>query len=328
MVTGAEADIVYTDEAGGDAGVVPWADGDFAIGEENTWSLKVRDDVPAVRDCFVYIDGTEFGGVVDDIETSSGKAGKTISGRTWHGMLGTLVVCPPAGQAHAVLSGEANGCIARILELSGAGEPFAASGEDSGIEVARWQAPRYCTAYEALTRMLAAGGARLSISFSRGTATLSAVDAGAERRWSDTAGFDLKRVRPVNHLVCLGKGELEARTVVHLYADSQGRVSRTQSIFGRAHMAETYELSQAEDEAELVEKGTAKLEEMQGSDEADMDDLPGGGYALGQVLTAHDVDRGVAVEKTVVKAIARVSGRSVRVEYQAGDPDEPGDEAA
>lgn len=323
-----QPDVIRTDERGVDAGVIGAASGDFAIGEENTWSLTVPDADAPGRDCFVYVDGTEFGGVVDDIETTSGRAGTTVSGRTWHGMLATLVTCPPAGQAHAVLSGEANACIARILSLSGAGAPFSASGEDSGLTVPSTRLPRYCDAYEAMRRVCRAAGASLSVSYSRGACALSAVPAGDSSRYSDTAGFTLRRIRPVNHLVCLGSGEMEQRAVVHLYADAQGRVSREQSIFGAGHMADVYELSNAEDEAELVSKGTEELLSRQAADEVDMDDLPDAGYRLGQVVTAYDEDRGVSASRTVTKMIARVRGRSVRVEYQVGEVEEDEGEPA
>ena len=59
--------------------------------------------------------------------------------------------------------------------------------------------------------------------------------------------------------------------MVHLYADAQGRVSREQSIFGAAHMADVYELSNAADEAELVEAGTGQLESLQSPDTAEVD---------------------------------------------------------
>lgn len=321
-------DLIRTDELGADVGVISAASGDFAIGEENTWSLVVPDSEAPGRDCYVYLDGTEFGGVVDDVETTSGRAGTTVSGRTWHGMLASLVTCPPAGQAHAVLSGEANACIARVLSLSGAGAPFSASDGGSGLTVPTTQLPRYCDAYEAMRRLCRAAGASLSASYSSGACVLSAVPAGDSSRYSDTAGFTLRRIRPVNHLVCLGSGEMEQRAVVHLYADAQGRVSREQSIFGAGHMADVYELSNAEDEAELVSKGTEELLSRQAADEVDMDDLPDAGYRLGQVVTAYDEDRGVSASRTVTKMIARVRGRSVRVEYQVGEVEEDEGEPA
>ena len=44
-------DLIRTDELGADVGVISAASGDFAIGEENTWSLVVPDSEAPGRDC-------------------------------------------------------------------------------------------------------------------------------------------------------------------------------------------------------------------------------------------------------------------------------------
>ncbi|MFR5827828.1 MAG: Gp37-like protein [Adlercreutzia equolifaciens] len=72
----------------------------------------------------------------------------------------------------------------------------------------------------------------------------------------------LRQWRCTNHLVCLGVGELAARTVVHLYADAAGNVGKTQTLFGADEITEKYDYSNAE-AAELEEKGAEKLREMQ-----------------------------------------------------------------
>lgn len=325
---GMTADIVYTDAAGEDVGMVDSAEGDFSVGEENTWQLTVSDAYPLSQGCFVYIDGTEFGGVVDDIETESRGGTLTVSGRTWHGILASRIVCPPAGESHAVLSGDANACIAEMLELCGAGDPFAAASAESGIEVDGYTVPRYCDAYAALAGMLASAGASLSVSYRRGSCTLGAVPAEPASAYSEDIGLILTRKRAVNHLVCLGSGELAARTVVHLYADAQGRVSREQSIFGAAHMAEVYELSNAADETKLVEAGTEQLESLQSPDTAEIDGELSGEYRIGQTVTARDERRGASAEETVTQLIARVSGRTVAVESKVGGAAEPSEEPA
>ena len=191
-------------------------------------------------------------------------AGNSISyaGRTWHGVLAGKVLCPPEGSSHYTASGEANAAIAAMLAACPVGEPFAVSNADSGLTVPATRMPRYCTLYEALRRAMRAAGARLSIAATQAGVELAAVGV---RDWGDAmepgrASFSATRVhRPVNHLVVLGKGEMEARRVVHLYADVSGRVSGTQTLFGVDERAEVYELS-SEEGAELESKAHEKLE--------------------------------------------------------------------
>ena len=64
--------------------------------------------------------------------------------------------------------------------------------------------------------------------------------------------------RGTNHLICLGKGELKDRLVIHLYIDDQGNISQTQYFFGINEIAEIYDSSGSEYE-DLLKNGTEKL---------------------------------------------------------------------
>lgn len=311
-------ELIYTDEAGIDRGMLLTASGDFAVGEENTWSLNIPDPAPISDGCYVYIDGTEFGGVVDNIETDTGAGYSTYSGRTLQGILATNIVCPPAGADYLELSGEANACIAAVLAAVGLGAPFEADAGDSGIAVGH-RFDRFCDAYNGLRAMLAASGARLRIRFRSARVMLSA------ERIRDLTGFDsalhrmtVKRERAYNHLVCLGAGELRDRAVVHLYADDEGNVSREQSIFGAAHMAKVYDYSNAAED-ELVESGTKELESLQTSDSVDLVDELAGDYEIGDVAGARYEPTGATVTEEVSGKIARVSGRTCTIEYKTGE---------
>lgn len=310
-------DLIYTDEAGIDRGMLLTASGDFSIGEENTWSLTVPDPSPLSRGCYVYIDGTEFGGIVDDVETDTGSGSSTYSGRTLQGVLATNIICPPDGEDYLEVSGDANACIASVLSAIGLGAPFEARAGASGISV-RHTFDRFCDAYSGLRSMLSSSGARLMIKFKAARATVSAEPM------RDATGFDsalhrmtAKRSRAYNHLVCLGTGELRDRVVVHLYADERGKVSREQSIFGAGHMAKVYDYSNA-GEDELVESGTKELLGLQVSESVDLMDELQGDFEVGDVVGARYEPTGATVTEEVTGKIARVSGRHCTVEYKTG----------
>lgn len=319
-VSGLEADIIYTDEDGNDIGTIESSEGDFSVGRENSWKLSVPNRYRIDQGCYVYIDGSEFGGVVDGIETSSASSSSSYSGRTWSGMLASLVVCPPDGEGHAVIGGDANECIADVLSLCAGGhEPFNAPANPSGIEVSPTVLPRYCNAYEGITSILSSAGAVLRVRFYRGSCALSAEAADRGAAYSEDSAVTMRIERPVNHLVCLGSGQLAARQVVHLYADEQGRVSRKQSIFGAAHMSSVYELTNAESEGELVEQGTKELASMQQPASAEIEDELSGSYEIGQTVVAVSESRMMRAEAVVSERIARVSGRRVVIESATGE---------
>ena len=311
-------ELIYTDSRLDDAGVIPWARGDFSEGVERSWSLTTARVEGLGRGCAVYVDGTEFGGVVDSVESDTATGAVTYSGRTWLGMLAEAVLCPPSGSAYAEASGDGNAAIARALSLAGSPVPFAAAQGASPVDVVTYRFPRYCTLLDGVRSMLQASGGVLGVSFSRGTCTLEARAAPETVAWSDGARLTLRSGTGVNHLVCLGGGELASRSVVHLYADSRGRVSRTQTIFGTLHRAQVYDYANAKDDDELVRGGTERLGGLQEADSAELDEDVSGLYSLGQVLTCRDAETGQAVSQTVNEKLGRVDGSVLTVEYKTG----------
>ena len=66
----------------------------------------------------------------------------------------------------------------------------------------------------------------------------------------------------INHLICLGKGELKDREVLHLYADTSGNISESQSLFGEEERAATYDYGSVESTEELRKGGEERLREL------------------------------------------------------------------
>lgn len=316
-------ELIYTDEACVDRGVLRFASGDFSVGVENTWSLDVPLPTPVSEGCLVYVDGTEFCGVVDDYETVTGSGVATISGRTVQGVLATNVICPPEGSDRFSVSGDANECITAVLENVGLGLPFQAAAGESGVRV-DCELDRFVDAYAGIASMLDASGAKLVVEVSGARVTLGAAPRRVEVGYDgETSRVRVRRSRAVNHLVCLGSGELQEREVIHLYADEHGNVGTTQRIFGMAHMAAVYDYNNA-DAAELRSEGEKKLSEMQSADAASIDDAVAGAWDVGDVVGARFGDEGEIVSEVVTEKIARVSGRSVVMEYKTGSKNEGG----
>ena len=65
----------------------------------------------------------------------------------------------------------------------------------------------------------------------------------------------------VNHLICLGSGELKDREVYHLYVDDKGNIGTNQYYFGVDEIAEIYDYAGAETE-DLIQGGTDRLKEV------------------------------------------------------------------
>lgn len=282
-------DLVYTDGNGVEQGTIKAYSLDLAYGiDENDFALTLPIDKQLDMRSFVYLDGTEWGGIVRGGKESTLEETPVYvaTGTTWHGILASTYICPASGEDYVTVSGEANAAMAAVLERVGLSGVFDVSAEDSGFEVSH-QFERFTDCYSGFRKMLNAIGAKLKIDKQSGRRPMLYASPIAKNIDTDEAcryGYKIEWGTPVNHLICLGKGELADRTVIHLYADENGNVSRTQTLFGLDEVQEVYDYSNAEDE-ELLEKGIEKLTELQeiGSSELslpedstfDVDDIVG-----------------------------------------------------
>ena len=318
------ADICYTDSKRTDVGVLLGASLNVEWGDSgNDFELSVDISSPVRLDdgALVYVEGTEWGGVVDAREASATDGLMRYTGRSWHGVLRDRILCPDAGADYLSVSGEANSVLLSLVSRMGLGDVMTVSAAQSGISV-RHRFDRYTDAYSGIRAMLAASGARLGISYDSraGRAVLSAVKVAdwSDGPTSDAADVDVKRVgRPYNHLICLGSGELRNRVVQHWYADAGGRVSGKQTLFGIDERATVYDYTNASAE-QLSQDGPKKLAEYQTADvlEATLDF--DGSYAVGDVVPGVDEDTGTEVSVTVGTVDVTVTADGVTATYRAG----------
>ena len=295
---------------------------DLAFGaDENDFTLTVQGDAQPVPHGYIGIVGTEYGGVVDSVQSKRDGATRTAvySGRTWHGMLDNKVLCPDSGQSHITVGGAASDVLASLIDRMGLGGRFYAYKDERSPFLPSTAIDRYTTGWAALQKLLAGVGCRCSLTLAGSAVEVAAVpvrsvmdDAGG------AVGFDAKRdYRPVNHLVGLGSGELSQRVVTHWYADEHGDVSQRQTLFGMDERAAVYDYNNAE-LPELDEKTREKLVEMQDSSTASVE-VEEATVGIGDTVTAHDDELGIEVTASVSKVIVKCKGGRLAVEYDTGD---------
>lgn len=309
------ADLIYTNKNGREEGILPWADGDFTIGKNNTFELKVPTDSGLEKDCFLMVEGTEYGGIIDDINIDTTASYMTVSGRTWHGLLEKSVICPDSGSDYYVVSGDLNAVMGQILERQDLTERMTANDSASGYSVNGYQI-YYSDAYTAIRDMLKSVGCKLRISYSgdERKAVLSAVPRGEyvdDGIDGDQVDFQIKTTRPVNHLVCLGKGNLKDRTRVDVFADENGNVSQTQTLFGVQHKGEIYELSSTEDD-KLLEDAIKKLEDYQSDlNSCALKDVDGSLYDIDDIVGGRSTEHNVSAVTTIAQKVATIKGKRI-----------------
>lgn len=238
--------------------------------DENDFECRVvRSDHCCAQGYFIYAEDTEYGGIVDAIAVDTDSDEITYSGRTWHGILQGKVLCPDAGSDYLVLNGDANAVLQTIITRIGLSGLFTAPGWVSGITIRDYQVDRYVYAYDAIRKMLRTFHAKLEVKWQNSMIVLSAspiYDYSQDEEFdASQVDFSLeKKFRVVNHLICLGQGDLRDRAVIHIFTDENGGVqpyttvsdpvkdadyildTSQQVLTGQDEVAETYDYSNAD----------------------------------------------------------------------------------
>lgn len=320
-------DLIFTNSNREDLGVLLDYELDLAFGaDENDFECTVQASAHCCEaGSLLYMEGTEYGGIVDAIKSRNDTQEVIYLGRTWQGILNSKVIEPDSGAAYLTLSGEANSVIGSLInrmELSGL---FKASSEASGLTIQGYQMNRYIKGYEGVVKMLESIGAKLMVKFSGGMVVLSAVVihnyAQDDEFDSDLIDFQIKKkYKTVNHLICLGTGELENRMVIHLYADTEGNISQTQTQFGMDEFTEVYDYSNVESEDELLSGGMEKLKSLWEPDEMSIDfDDTSNAYDVGDIVGAFDNVTRISVSAVIRKKIVTIKNGQITISYKVGE---------
>lgn len=338
-------EFILTDEKGIEKGPLLERDYiDIDCGEDNTFEIQVTNKYYK-KHGITYgwrlgVQGKEYGGVIKRIITNTETDLVALMGPTWRGMLEKKIIEPPHGQDYRVVSGDANTIINNIVcsEFDGI---FVCDGE-SGVSLNNFQFDRYVTQLAGIEKMLLSKNARLDIAYDSGEPNeasfvkLAAVpikDYSDEIEYSQdgTLGFlsfTFEDFRGgINHLICLGKGELKDRLVLHLYADENGNIGTEQHFFGAEEREATYDYSSASSEEDLRKNGTEKFKELLSYKSMDMDlfneTLAGlrginDDISIGDIVGGRDFDTGIYLSKQITRKIVQVKNGRESIEYGVG----------
>lgn len=317
-------DLIYTDENHIDQGVLTAYAFDLSFGaDENDFEMTLGANEPALSDgSFAYIEGTEYGGTVDGIKASTNSDTVTYKGRTWHGLLNSKVIEPDAGESYLIVSGDANELLAMLVDRLGLAGLCVAAEELSGINIRNYKFHRYCKGYDGIRDMLGDNGAKLKIAWKNRAVQLSAVpvvdytDSPAD---SDTASLNVEKYsKKVNHLICLGRGDLAEREVIHLYVDQFGNIGDEQYYFGLDEFMDTYDNSNSED---LRQDGISHFKSLRNNDKSEFSPKNSNGipYDIGDIVGASEIRTGITVAAVVTQKIIKIKNGVVSTEYKTGE---------
>lgn len=294
---------------------------DVAFGaDENALTLTVEEKSAPAAGQLVYIDATEYGGVIDQVKRGSGRGATgavECKGRTWHGILAGRRLSPDSGSGYLTVNGKAGDVLASMIARMGLESLFKAALDDSTVS---YTFERFCDGYSGLMALAKANGKKLAMRRMDGYIELSMppiVDY-ANKVDSDLLDFTITSVhRCVNHLLCAGTGQLENRAIVHFYADENGNVSHKQTLFGIDEICALYDYSNASD-SELETEGKKKLLEYQTSGTVEVNAHEDMDVDVGDIISARDNSTGTTVTATVSKKVVKVERGVATYSYEVG----------
>lgn len=326
-------DLIKTDQYGRSAGIVNGSKIDFEISVDgaNDFEIEMKRwewDESITYGTRVYAEDTEYGGIVQEFSTDTSTDVIRLQGDTWRGMMQHKIIEPQPGQDYATASGELNDIIRSKVENEFPGL-FYGVDVNTGVTVQNYQFIRYCTLHNGLTKMLKSVGYRLDIRYKEGDVGMAGYvkvqavpinDLSDRHELTNDNNMHFttdNNQRGINHLICLGKGELKDRIVIHLYVDQNGDISQSNKYFtGSDEITAIYD-SGGSEEDELIKNGIKELESKKSnmSYKMTMTQLDGD-IDLGDVVGGKDYLTGISMQKPISRKIWTVSSGKEKITYK------------
>ena len=318
-------DVVYTDRNRVPTGTLFNYDIDLDIGNDNNYELQmnIQNHCMDYKSIW-YVDGTEYGGIVDSIKLDTYNNIVYYSGRSWRGFFAYKIIQPDAGMDYFTVSGDANDVIWTLIQRLNLQDLFAVPEYQAGINIKSYQFERYCTGYDGIMKMLESVNAKPKFTYNNGFIYVEAVpieDLSSKYEYSDDYGMQLimeTNKGGINHLICLGTGELAERTVIHLYADADGNISKSQTFKGLDEIVDIYDYGNSGDDTKLESGGIEKLQTLINSQkmsakfsklDVDVGDIVGGKNRM----------TGIKIKETVKSQIIKINNGRETIEYKVGE---------
>ena len=221
-------DLIYTDSSRKDLGVLQGYKLDEAFGKDEN-DFEITTDLLNTRlqeDYFIYIEGTEYGGIIDSVAPDTSTNTIVYSGRTWHGILNSKVI------ETLTLYGDIHDSLRAIISHIGLTSLFEVKEGLSGIESYAFQFTgenSYVRAYDGILKLCNWCHAKLKMKWKDRKIILwcEMVTNYSIDEEFDTSKLELKlkkNYNVCNHLILVSKNDDKLEYIIHLFTDYAGNI--------------------------------------------------------------------------------------------------------
>lgn len=303
---------------------------DISIGIDNDFEIKIPREASLKLGInyydYFYCPGTEFGGRIEMQRVDTSSAEVIWEGKTWRGLLEQAIITPGYQQDYYIASGDANDILRTVLQLNGdVGSLFTVPQVSSGVSYTNYQFNRYVSKLRGLEAMLLERNHKIKIwaegappggAFSIKAQAVPIQDYSQEIEYSQNNGIAISMTEDmggINHLICLGDGDLRNRQRVDLYVSDTGSIEPDPTYVGASQKTAIYDYPSVEGDTSaaklenLRKHGIERLMELQGKQKMELkvDEVKAD---IGDIVGGRDNTTGLSMSKPVTGKIYRCKG--------------------
>lgn len=262
----------------------------------------------------VYIEHTEFGGIVDALMVDTEARTITATGRTFRGILGSKIIW-----TNSEITKDANEMLDYLITLYGLTTLFKASTETSASITHKFT--MYSNLYEGIERMLSANALKLDIKYSlvEHKVVVAAVPiddySNEAELTSDRFAFKLKTgINLANHAIAVGASGVP----VQRYLWPDGSIKLTAYYTGDKEIIRVDVDEDEDDTDKLIEKAVELLTEDNDVNSLSISvaDL---NADIGDKFTALDIQTGLSMTQYVTRKVVKINHDIITYQYEVGD---------
>lgn len=315
-------ELIYADTIGVEIGFLTDFSLDLDIGDTNDFEIAMIANEKIMDFGWkIYANSTEYGGIISKIDVDTAPNKIAYSGQTWRGILSNYIISPPSGDDYKIVSGNVSTIISGLISDFEIGSLYSVAASE--IAVTNYQFDRYCTLLSGVEKMLKSVGYRLNISCQNGAVTLTPTpihDYSDELEYSQDSNINFRiqdNQNGVNHLVCLGQGDLRDRQVLNLYLLADGTIGTTQYYTGLSERADVFDFPAVESLDELEKFGRERFALLLNSQKMEMT-IGDIAVELGDIVGGRERITGIYMKKPITQKIIKGDAYSLKISYKVG----------
>ncbi len=314
-------DLIAIDENRKERFVLTNLNADFAVGDENTFNISLPiiffEKMKNIK--FLSFEKTEFGGQIDSYKIDTTSDIVNYSGRCWRKIIDEKIIVPPEGQDYLVVSGKITTIMQQALVDAGLSDMFEVQ-NFSNKTISNFKFNRYCTLLEGFSAIVSQIDCVIKFQYQNGKVLISAEKLKVIEMFDNyDCRFEIEKSKSqINHLICLGSGELANRQVLNLFLDENKNIVEKQFYFGEDERTQIYDYPNAEDieslKSSAIERFKALLkDENIGMTLNDVD------LEIGQYVVAIEHLTNTNVKKRISKKILTQTNKQSIIKYEVDD---------